>query len=36
MALNLADKALDGLPIPGVKGAVRIVLQLVEAAEVCS
>jgi hypothetical protein len=35
LALNLAEKALDGLPIPGAKGAFGIVLKLIEDAEVC-
>ncbi|KAJ7200177.1 hypothetical protein GGX14DRAFT_572288 [Mycena pura] len=33
LALNLADKALDGLPIPGAKGSVGILLKLIEDAE---
>ncbi|PBK77602.1 WD40 repeat-like protein [Armillaria solidipes] len=33
LALTLAEKALDGLPIPGVKGTVGGVLKLIENAE---
>lgn len=34
LALTLAEKALDGLPIPGAKGAIGGVLKLIENAEV--
>ncbi|KAJ7507233.1 WD40-repeat-containing domain protein [Mycena galericulata] len=33
LALNLAEKALDGFPIPGAKGTIGIVLKLIEDAE---
>ncbi|KAJ6545263.1 WD40-repeat-containing domain protein [Mycena capillaripes] len=33
LALALAEKALDGLPIPGAKGSVGIILRLIEDAE---
>ena len=34
LALTLAEKALDGLPIPGAKGTIGGVLRLIEQAEV--
>ncbi|PPR00447.1 hypothetical protein CVT24_004508 [Panaeolus cyanescens] len=33
MTLNLAEKALDGAPIPGVKGTIGAVLKIIEDAE---
>lgn len=35
LALELTEKALDGLPIPGVKGSLSGLLQIIEYIEVC-
>lgn len=35
-ALVLAEKALDGAPIPGLKGAISGLLKIIEEVEVCA
>lgn len=34
-ALEISEKLLDGFPIPGAKGTIGAVLQIINAAEVC-
>jgi hypothetical protein len=36
LALQLTEKALDGLPIPGVKGIVEGIITLIGTLDVCS
>ena len=35
-ALETTEKLLDGFPIPGVKGTIGAVLQIINDAEVCT
>ena len=35
-ALEMTEKLLDGFPIPGAKGTIGAVLQIVNEAEVCA
>ncbi len=35
-ALKMADKLLDGFPIPGAKGTIGAVLYIIAEAEVCT
>jgi len=35
-ALNMAEKLLDGFPIPGAKGTIGAVLHVIAEAEVCT
>ena len=35
-ALEITETLLDGFPIPGAKGTIATVLQIVNEAEVCS
>ena len=34
--LEITEKLLDGFPIPGAKGAIGAVLQIIDDAEVCN
>ena len=34
-ALEVTEKLLDGFPIPGAKGTIGAVLDIIEEAEVC-
>ena len=35
-ALEITEKLLDGFPIPGAKGTIAAVLQIINDAEVCT
>ena len=35
-ALEITEKLLDGFPIPGAKGTIGAVLQIIDDAEVCT
>ena len=35
-ALEITEKLLDGFPIPGAKGTIAAVLQIINEAEVCT
>ena len=35
-ALELTEKALDGFPIPGAKGAIGAVIEIIREVEVCT
>lgn len=35
MALKVAEKALDGLPIPGLKGAIGALVMVIKKLDVC-
>ena len=35
-ALEVTEKLLDGFPIPGAKGTIGAVLQIINDAEVCT
>ena len=35
-ALELTEKLLDGFPIPGAKGTIGAVLEIIKEAEVCA
>ena len=35
-ALEITEKLLDGFPIPGAKGTIAAVLQIIDDAEVCT
>ena len=35
-ALEVTEKILDGFPIPGAKGTIAALLQIVEEAQVCT
>lgn len=35
LGLRATEMALDGLPIPGAKGCVRLILHVLETSDVC-
>lgn len=35
-ALELTEKLLDGFPIPGAKGTIGAILEIIKEAEVCA
>ena len=35
-ALEVSEKLLDGVPIPGVKGTIAALLQIIDEAQVCT